>query len=95
MADKQYQNIKIEREGKVTFLYFNRPEKRNAMSPGLLADMVDALGALETDAETGVLVLTYRLNLVTSPSMKVASPRPPPNVGLLVRSCWNCNSPDL
>jgi trans-feruloyl-CoA hydratase/vanillin synthase len=58
MPDREYQTVKIEREGGVTFLYFNRPEKRNAMSPQLCADMVQALTDLETDAETQVLVLT-------------------------------------
>src|SRR5919199_3970274 len=58
MADPQYQTVKIERDGGVTFLYFNRPEKRNAMSPQLCAEMVQALTELETDDETQVLVLT-------------------------------------
>ena len=43
MADKTYENILIEREGGITFLWLNRPDKRNAMSPGLHADMDDAL----------------------------------------------------
>ena len=57
MADKKYENIKIEREGGITFLMLNRPEKRNAMSPGLHFDMVDALETLAIDPETKVLVL--------------------------------------
>jgi trans-feruloyl-CoA hydratase/vanillin synthase len=57
MADKTYENVVIEREGEVTFLYLNRPEKRNAMSPGLHYDMQDALLTLDTDAQTKVLVL--------------------------------------
>ena len=36
MADKTYENVVIEREGEVTFLYLNRPEKRNALTPELL-----------------------------------------------------------
>jgi trans-feruloyl-CoA hydratase/vanillin synthase len=58
MADRDYQTVKIERDEGVTFLYFNRPEKRNAMSPQLCAEMVDALTQLEGDPETQVLVLT-------------------------------------
>ncbi|HLH24332.1 MAG TPA: p-hydroxycinnamoyl CoA hydratase/lyase [Chloroflexota bacterium] len=54
----EYQTVKIEREEGVTFLYFNRPEKRNAMNPQLCAEMVQALTELETDPETQVLVLT-------------------------------------
>lgn len=57
MADKTYENIKIEREGHVTFLVLNRPEKRNAMSPGLHYDVEDALMWLDSDEQTRVLVL--------------------------------------
>jgi len=57
MADKEYKNILIEREGNVTFLWLNRPDKRNAMSPDLHFDMDDALDWLATDKETKVLVL--------------------------------------
>ena len=58
MADKIYENIRIEREGHVTFLVLNRPEKRNAMSPGLHYDVQDALKWLDDDEQTRVLVLT-------------------------------------
>jgi trans-feruloyl-CoA hydratase/vanillin synthase len=58
MADREYQTVKIEREGGVTFLVFNRPEKRNALSPQHCNDIVQALTDLETDAETQVLVVT-------------------------------------
>ena len=58
MDDHRYQTVKIEREEGVTFLYFNRPEKRNAMSPQLCAEMVAALTELESDDATQVLVLT-------------------------------------
>lgn len=57
MSNGEYQNIKIEREGAITFLMLNRPEKRNAMSPALHYEMEDALTRLATDDETGVLVL--------------------------------------
>ena len=57
MADKEYKNILIEREGGITFLWLNRPDKRNAMSPDLHFDMDDALDWLTTDKETQVLVL--------------------------------------
>ncbi|HTI85326.1 MAG TPA: p-hydroxycinnamoyl CoA hydratase/lyase [Alphaproteobacteria bacterium] len=57
MSTHDYQNVKIEREGAITFLMLNRPEKRNAMSPALHYEMEDALTWLATDDETGVLVL--------------------------------------
>ena len=51
MADKEYKNILIEREGNITFLWLNRPDKRNAMSPDLHFEMEDALTWLATDKE--------------------------------------------
>jgi trans-feruloyl-CoA hydratase/vanillin synthase len=57
MADKTYENILIERQGGITFLWLNRPDKRNAMSPGLHFDMDDALSWLATDKETKVLII--------------------------------------
>jgi trans-feruloyl-CoA hydratase/vanillin synthase len=57
VTDKQYDNIKIERQGGITFVMLNRPEKRNAMSPELHFDMDDALDWLATDKDTKVLVL--------------------------------------
>jgi len=57
MTDKTYENIKIERDGAITFVTLNRPSQRNAMSPGLHYDMEDALLWLDDDAQTRVLVL--------------------------------------
>ncbi len=50
--------VKIEREGDVTFLILNRPEKRNAMSPQLHSDMCEALDWAEMDDQTRVVVIT-------------------------------------
>jgi trans-feruloyl-CoA hydratase/vanillin synthase len=58
MADKKYETIKIEREGGITWVILNRPDKRNAMSPQLHLDMDDALDELSTDTETEILILT-------------------------------------
>ena len=49
-----YECIKVEKEGGVTWLIMNRPEKRNAMSPTLHFEMNDALGELALDDETKV-----------------------------------------
>jgi trans-feruloyl-CoA hydratase/vanillin synthase len=54
----EYKTLKIEREGKITFLLFNRPEKRNAMSPELHMEMDAILEELAVDEETRVLVIT-------------------------------------
>ncbi|MBI4298624.1 MAG: p-hydroxycinnamoyl CoA hydratase/lyase [Chloroflexi bacterium] len=58
IEDKKFKTIKVEREDGITWLYFNRPEKRNAMNPTLHREMWDALVELEQDPETKVLVLT-------------------------------------
>jgi trans-feruloyl-CoA hydratase/vanillin synthase len=59
MAIKQYETVKVEKNGDgITWVILNRPEKRNAMSPQLHADMEECLFDLSTDAETKVLVLT-------------------------------------
>jgi len=52
------ENVKIERDGGVTFIILNRPEKRNAMSPQLHMDMCDALDWAEMDDQTRVVVIT-------------------------------------
>ena len=60
MADDviQLENVKIERDGGVTFIILNRPEKRNAMSPQLHMDMCDALDWAEMDDQTRVVIIT-------------------------------------
>ena len=52
------ENVKIERDGKTTFIILNRPEKRNAMSPQLHLDMCEALDWAEEDDQTQVVVIT-------------------------------------
>src|SRR5471030_2041192 len=49
-------DVKVE-EG-IAWVMFNRPDKRNAMSPTLNAEMVQVLDAIELDAAAKVLVLT-------------------------------------
>lgn len=45
-------------EGGIAWVRFNRPDKRNAMSPTLNRDMMEVLHALEFRDDIGVLVLT-------------------------------------
>ena len=58
MTAKKYETVLIEREGGITWLIMNRPEKRNAMSPQMHIEMDDALTELAVDSRTEVLVLT-------------------------------------
>lgn len=52
------ENVLVEFDNGIAWVTLNRPAKRNAMSPGLNADMVAILDALEVDDRCGVLVLT-------------------------------------
>ncbi|CAG0947470.1 trans-feruloyl-CoA hydratase / vanillin synthase [Anaerolineae bacterium] len=53
-----YETILVNRDDGITTITFNRPEKRNCMSPKMHLEMSDALGRLKYDQGTHVLVLT-------------------------------------
>jgi trans-feruloyl-CoA hydratase/vanillin synthase len=55
---KSYETLKIEKQDGITWLIFNRPDKRNAMSPQLHMDMDEALDELSIDKETDILIIT-------------------------------------
>ena len=44
-------------EDRIAWVRFNRPDKRNAMSPTLNRDMMEVLDLLEHRDDVGVLVL--------------------------------------
>lgn len=51
--------VRVEIDGNsIGWVYFNRPEKRNAMNPALNMEMFDVLDALEGDDRVKVVVLT-------------------------------------
>jgi trans-feruloyl-CoA hydratase/vanillin synthase len=54
----EYKAIELRRENGVTWLNFNRPEKKNAMNPTLHREMHHALSELDADDETRVLIIT-------------------------------------
>lgn len=54
----KYETILIDKKDGITWVTFNRPEKRNAMSPQLHLEMSAALDELAVDPETQVLVIT-------------------------------------
>ena len=60
MASQQdYECVKVEKDGTgIAWITFNRPEKRNAMSPQLHYDMENVMMGLETDDDVHVIVLT-------------------------------------
>jgi feruloyl-CoA hydratase/lyase len=53
-----YETLLVTKESGITTIAFNRPEKRNAMSPKLHNEMFDLLTELRYDEETRVIVLT-------------------------------------
>jgi feruloyl-CoA hydratase/lyase len=57
MTDR-YQTIQVTKEQGITFVTFNRPDKRNAMSPQLHREMDELLDELAIDPQTQVLVIT-------------------------------------
>lgn len=52
------QTLLVTRDSGVTTIAFNRPEKRNAMSPQLHSEMFDLLTELRYDEQTRVIVIT-------------------------------------
>ncbi len=60
MVEKtEYECVTVETDAEgISWVTFNRPEKRNAMSPQLHYDMEQAMMALEVDEATKVVVLT-------------------------------------
>ena len=52
-----YQNILCETRGPVGILILNRPERRNALSTGLMREVVQALEEWESDDAIGAMVL--------------------------------------
>jgi len=53
-----YENILVERRGKVRLVTLNRPKALNALSKGLVADLNDALEKFGQDDEIGAVILT-------------------------------------
>jgi methylglutaconyl-CoA hydratase len=46
-----YTTIRVESDGAVSLLTLNRPEKRNAISTAMIAEMLAALGAVEASSD--------------------------------------------
>src|SRR6185436_19477346 len=53
-----YETILVEKKDGITTIRFNRPKKKNVMSPTLHREMHAALRDLQFDDETQVLVIT-------------------------------------
>jgi len=57
MAAKKLTCVKVEKKGGIAWVWLNRPEKRNAMSPQLHFEMDETLRLLETDPATRCVVI--------------------------------------
>jgi methylglutaconyl-CoA hydratase len=53
-----YNTLKLSLEANIALLTLNRPEKRNALSPQLIEELLAALDAVEAAAAIRVLILT-------------------------------------
>src|SRR5918996_1557316 len=53
-----YEFITVEQKGRVGIITLNRPKQLNALSPGLMKELGNALRALDADAGIGAIVLT-------------------------------------
>jgi feruloyl-CoA hydratase/lyase len=54
----RWTTVNVTVEANIAWVELDRPEKRNAMSPTLNAEMIDVLDALDGDESCGVVVLT-------------------------------------
>jgi trans-feruloyl-CoA hydratase/vanillin synthase len=57
MAETNRQFVKVEKYNGVSWVYLNRPQKKNAMSPALHVAMDETLAELEGDPDTKVVVI--------------------------------------
>lgn len=57
-SEQEFETIKVEIDEGIAWLLLNRPEKRNAMSPILNREMLQALEMLEIREDVGVVVLS-------------------------------------
>jgi len=56
--EKRWETVDVKVQNGIAWVTFNRPEKKNAMSPTLNREMIDVLETLELDQDARVLVLT-------------------------------------
>lgn len=52
------ETVRVDYDDGIAWVTLHRPDKRNAMSPQLNAEMIEVLEALDADERCGVLVLT-------------------------------------
>ena len=58
LSTQQFNNILVEKRGKVGLVTLNRPKALNALNRELMSELSTALKALESDDSIGAVVLT-------------------------------------
>lgn len=58
MSTQQFNNILVEKRGKVGLVTLNRPKALNALNRELMGELSVALKELENDSSIGAIVLT-------------------------------------
>jgi enoyl-CoA hydratase/carnithine racemase len=58
MGERQFENVLLEKREGIATVTLNRPEKLNALSAALLADLRDALDDIEADHDVRSVILT-------------------------------------
>src|SRR5918912_1955176 len=58
MATLAYETILVERQARVGLITLNRPERRNAYTPRMGAELQAAFGELEADEDIRAIVVT-------------------------------------
>ena len=53
-----FEYILYERKGPIAYITLNRPEKLNALNPGLMTEFQEAMGVVVADTEIRALILT-------------------------------------
>lgn len=53
-----FEYLIYQRTGSICYLTLNRPEKLNALNPGMMAELREALATIEVDPEIRVVILT-------------------------------------
>lgn len=56
MEKKNYQFIKVEKKGKIAIIQFNRPEKKNAFSEAMRAEINDSLDSLKEEKRVKAVI---------------------------------------
>ena len=56
MVDKEYQFIIVEQKGKIAIIKLNRPEKKNALSESMRAEIIEVLDSLKEEKRVKAVI---------------------------------------